>query len=151
MVVKKTVKNTKSLLQESSAGQSSDLLLGRDDFLNPHSIGFWIPPVDKCQTEHHVVIRVELPGVKASDISVIFKGESLRIQGVKREPVSSRKLLCYFCLERSYGKFDRTLHISWVVNPRRAHAHLDKGILTIELPILKERRGEMVKIKIAGK
>jgi HSP20 family protein len=145
------VKNTKSLLQASSARQASDLLLSRDDLLNPLSIGSWIPPVDKCQTESHVVIRVELPGVKSSDISISFKGENLRIQGVKREPVSSRKFICFFCLERSYGKFDRTLHISWVVNPRRAHARLEKGILTIELPKLKERRGAMVQIKIAEK
>jgi HSP20 family protein len=151
MAVKKAVKNANSLLQESPAGQASDLLLDRDDFLNPLSIGSWIPPVDKCQTESHVVVRVELPGVKSSDISVSFKDEILRIQGVKRELVSSRKLIHFFCLERSYGKFDRILHIGWVVNPRRAHARLEKGILTIELPKLKERRGKMVKIKIANK
>jgi len=151
MALKKAVKSVKSPLQKSSAGQASDLLLDRDDFLNPLSIGSWTPPVDKCQTESHVVIRVELPGVKSSDISVSFKGEILHIQGVKREPVSSQKLRYYFCLERSYGKFDRILHISWVVNPRKANARLEKGILTIELPKLKERRGEMVKIKIEEK
>ena len=151
MALKKAVKNAKSLLRKSSAGQASDLLLDRDDFLNPLAIGSWIPPVDKCQTESHVVIRVELPGVKSSDILVSFKGENLHIQGVKREPVPSRKLRCYFCLERSYGKFDRILHISWVVNPRQAKACLEKGILTIELPKLKEKRGEMVKIKIEEK
>jgi HSP20 family protein len=151
MVLKKAVKNTKSLLQKASAAPSSDLLLDRDDFLNPPSIGFWIPPVDKCQTDSHVVIRVELPGIKLSDISISFKDEKLRIQGVKREPISSRKILCYFCLERSYGKFDRILHINCVVNPRLASARLEDGILTIELPKLKERRGERVKIKIAEK
>jgi HSP20 family protein len=148
MAFKKAVNSANSLFHKSSA-QTADLLLDRDDFLNPLSIGSWTPPVDKCQTESHVVVRVELPGVKASDISLSFKGEYLRIQGVKREPLPSRKLLCYYCLERNYGKFDRTLHISWVVNPRHAHAYLDKGILTVELTKLKERRGETVKIKIS--
>jgi HSP20 family protein len=151
MVAKKAAKSPKSPLQKSAASQSPDLLLNRDDFLNPLSIGAWTPPVDKCQTESHVVIRMELPGVKASDISISFRGENLRIQGVKKEPSSPHKLLCYYCLERNYGKFDRVLNISWVVNPRKAFARLDKGILTIELPKIKDRRGEMVKIKIAGK
>jgi HSP20 family protein len=149
MVLKKAVKSNKIL--EKIPNRSSELLLDRDDFLNPLSIGSWTPPVDKCQTESHVVIRVELPGVKLSDISISFRVESLRIQGVKRAPVSSHKLLCYYCLERRYGKFDRTLHISWTVNPRQATAYLDKGILTIELPKLKDRRGETISIAIAEK
>jgi HSP20 family protein len=150
MVLKKA-KNAKSQIQESSVGRASALLLNRDDFLNPLSIGSWTPPVDKCQTESHVVIRVELPGVKSSDISVSFKGENLHIQGVKREPIASQKPRYYFCLERSYGKFHRILHIGWVVNSRQANARFEKGILTIELPKLKERRGEIVKIKITEK
>ncbi len=151
MVLKKAAKNAKNPLPKASARHSSDLLLDRDDGLNPLSIGSWIPSVDKCQTESHVVIRVELPGVKASDIWLSIKGENLHIQGIKKEALPSRKPICYYCLERNYGKFDRTLHISWDVNPRQAHAHLDKGILTIELPKLKDRRGETVKIKIAEK
>jgi HSP20 family protein len=151
MILKKAAKNDISPLNETSAGHPSGLLLDRDAFLDPLSIGSWTPSVDKCQTDSHVVIRVELPGIKASDISLSFKGENLRIQGIKREPIPNRKLLCYYCLERNYGKFDRTLHISWVVNPRQATARLEKGILTIELPKLKDRRGETVKIKIAGR
>jgi HSP20 family protein len=148
MASKKAASSANRFFHKSSA-RTSDLFLDRDDFLNPLSIGSWTPPVDKCQTESHVVVRIELPGVKASDISLSFKGEYLRIQGVKREPIPSRKLLCYYCLERNYGKFDRTLHISWVVDPRHGSAYLNKGILTVELPKLKERRGETVKIKIS--
>ena len=139
------------VLRKAVKSKNLDVLLERDDFLNPLSIGSWTPPVDKYQTESHVVVRVELPGVKSSDISISFRGEKLRIQGVKREPAPSRKFLCYYCLERRYGRFDRTLHIRWVIDPRRANAYLDKGILTIELPKLKDRRGENVNIRIAEK
>jgi HSP20 family protein len=97
------------------------------------------------------LVRAELPGVAPSDIALSFQGDSLRLQGIKREPVQSRKLLCYYCLERRYGRFDRQISIAWIVNPRRARAHLDKGILTIELPKLKNRRGEIVAIQIRKK
>jgi HSP20 family protein len=149
MALKKTIKDAKGPVQNLSS-TSSDLLLD-GGFLDPLSIGSWTPAVDKCQTDSHVVIRIELPGVKASDVSISFRGENLRIQGVKREPLHSKKLLCYYCLERRYGRFDRTLHISWTVDPRRASACFEKGILTIELPKLKDRRGDAVDIKIVEK
>jgi HSP20 family protein len=151
MVLKKAAKGATGLLGKSLKGKSADLLLDRNDFLDPFAVGSWTPYVDTCQTEKHVVVRVELPGVNPSDIAITFAGENLRIQGIKREPPQSHKLLCYYCLERTYGKFDRNLHIGWVVNPRRARAYLKKGVLTIEFPKVEDRRGNAIKIRIATK
>jgi len=129
--------------------RSADLLLETQDLLHPFSVGSWTPPVDICQTAHRIVIRLELPGVEGSDISVSCKGQELRIRGLKRE--QPRKLLCYYCLERRYGRFDRLVSIEGIVNPRQSHAHMQKGILTIELPRLKDRRGNSVDIPIEAK
>jgi len=129
----------------------SDLLLQGQEFLDPMAVGSWIPHVDICETESYVYVRAELPGVEIGDIAVSFQGDGLRLRGIKREPAQSRKLLCYYCLERRYGRFDRHVTIGWIVNPRLARAHLSRGILTVELPKLKDRRGETVEIQIKGK
>jgi HSP20 family protein len=107
--------------------------------------------VDICETESHVYVRAELPGVEQGDIAVSFQGDGLRLRGIKRAPAQFGKLLCYYCLERRYGRFDRHVTIGWIVNPRLARAHLSRGILTVELPKLKDRRGETVEIQIKGK
>lgn len=133
----------------SAIVQPADLLLGRHDFLTPFAVGSWNPSVDICQTPNRISVRIELPGVDPSDIDLSYQGGNLRIQGIKRE--QPRELLCYYCLERRYGRFDRLIVINGVVNPRKSVAILDKGILTIELPLLKERRGDIVKIRIGRK
>jgi HSP20 family protein len=146
------IKPTKDLKQPArSLVPSEDLLLHRQDFWDPLAVGSWTPHVDIGQTEKMIVVRAELPGVEASDISLGFQGNCLRLQGIKREPSQSPKLLCYFCLERRYGKFDRQIGIGWIVNPRKARAYLDKGILTVELPRIDDRRGKPVEIKIEKK
>jgi HSP20 family protein len=144
----KSPRDAKQTARESSFAQSKDLLLHHPDFLDPFAVGSWTPHADICQTKSHVLVRVELPGVKASDINLRFHGNRLLLEGIKQEPPQSRKLLCYYCLERRYGKFGRQVNIGGVVNPRKAHAYLDKGILTIELPKIKDRRGKTVEIQI---
>ncbi|HYK88246.1 MAG TPA: Hsp20/alpha crystallin family protein, partial [Acidobacteriota bacterium] len=58
---------------------------------------------------------------------------------------------CYYCLERRYGRFDRSIPIHWVVDARAARASLERGVLTVKLPKLEDRRGQLVKIPITGK
>jgi HSP20 family protein len=135
----------------ASLAPSEDLLLHRHDFWDPFAVGSWTPHVDICQTEKKIVVRAELPGVEISDISLGFQENSLRLQGIKREPSQSPKLLCYYCLERRYGKFDRQIGIGHIVNPRKAHAYFQRGVLTVELPKIKDRRGKAVEIPIEKK
>ncbi len=142
------MRNSKQTVHKSSIAPPSDLLLQGQDFLDPPVVGSWTPQVDICETESGVLLRAELPGVDSQDIAISFQRDSLRLQGIKREPTQSRKLLCYYCLERTYGRFDRHINIGRIVNPRLARAHLNKGILTVELPKLKDRRGEAVEIQI---
>jgi HSP20 family protein len=118
------------------------------DLLDPFAIGKWTPQVDICETENRVLVRAELPGVNLTDITISYQSGGLRLRGIKREPPQSRKLLCFYCLERRYGSFDRTIDIGWTVDPRQARAHLDKGILKIEMPKIKDRRGEKIDIPI---
>ena len=144
----KSSRSPKRPARGSRLARPADLLLEGQDILSPFAVGTWPPPVDICETSSRVLVRVELPGVDPSEVSLSFQGESLRIQGVKREQGQTRKLLCYYCLERRYGRFDRRIAVKGIVNPRHSRAYFDKGLLTVEIPILKDRRGEVVEIPI---
>ena len=37
---------------------------------NPLASGAWAPPVDLCETEDAIFVRVELPGVTADQIKI---------------------------------------------------------------------------------
>jgi HSP20 family protein len=128
-----------------------DPLFHTEGFLDRLSIGTWAPNIDLCETPGAVVVRVELPGVDPGDVVLTMQDGVLRLHGFKREPAVSHKLLCYYCVERRYGKFSRDIPIQSVVNPKRARAHLKDGILTLEMPKLAERRGKVLEIPIIKK
>jgi len=129
----------------------ANLMREADKFLDRLAIGTWTPNVDLCETKDSVTVRIELPGVDLADVSVTIQNGMLRIQGIKREPAVSQKLLCYYCVERTYGRFQREIRLDWVVDARQASGALENGVLTIELPKLPDRRGSSLGVPVKRK
>ena len=60
---------------------------------DPLASGTWAPPVDLCETETMISVRVELPGVTAEQIKVSICNTKLRISGEKKRRPNRRKIL----------------------------------------------------------
>ena len=115
---------------------------------NPLASGTFAPPVDLCETETMISIRVELPGVTADQIKIGLTNTKLRIWGEKKRRPSRRKINSYHCSERSFGKFGRIVPLRWTVCIRNASAELKSGVLHIYLPKIEDRRGEEVIVEV---
>lgn len=115
---------------------------------NPLASGTWAPPVDLCETEKLISIRVELPGVSADQIKIGLSNTKLRIWGEKKRRPNRRRIISYLCSERSFGKFGRIVPLRWTVSIRNASAEIDNGMLHIRLPKIEDRRGEEVLIAV---
>jgi HSP20 family protein len=115
---------------------------------NPLASGEWAPPVDLCETESIISIRVELPGVTADQIKIGLTNTKLRIWGEKKRRPSRRRIISYLCSERSFGKFSRIVPLRWTVCIRNATAELKGGVLHIHLPKIEDRRGEEVIVEV---
>ncbi len=115
---------------------------------DPAMPGAWSPPVDLCETENEVTVRVELPGVRIEQIKLGLTATQLRICGEKKKSVPRHRVISHLCSERSYGHFSRTVPLRWTISVREAKAELSKGVLTVHLPKLKDRRGVEFKIPI---
>ena len=109
--------------------------------------GAWLPPVDLCESEDCVTVRVELPGVRAEHVGVTLTNEELRVRGRKRKG-APRGATRHLCSERSFGQFARTIPLRWPVRRDDATAALKDGVLTVRLPKLKERRGGEHRIEV---
>lgn len=109
--------------------------------------GAWLPPVDLCESDECVTVRVELPGVRAEHLEVSLTNEELRVRGRKRKG-APRGVTRHLCSERSFGQFARTIPLRWPVNRDAATAALKDGVLTVRLPKLKERRGGEYRIEV---
>lgn len=114
----------------------------------PVVAGSWLPPVDVCETAQAICIRVELPGVSASQIRIGLNGNKLRVYGEKKKRSPRQRIVSHLCSERSYGHFNRVVPLRWTISVKEATAELGNGVLLIKLPKLKDRRGSEFKVPI---
>lgn len=115
---------------------------------DPLAAEAWAPPVDLCETAEMIVLRVELPGLKAEQVRIGATNTQLRIYGEKKRRVTRNRILSHLCSERSYGRFSRIVPLRWTVSVQDAIAELKNGILTIRLPKIEDRRGVEFKIPV---
>ena len=95
------------------------------------------PPMDIYETENHLVVVMEVAGMRAEDFRVIFEKDLLSISGIRTEPSSPRKTRLHQ-MEIDYGKFQRTLRIPFPLKTEAFKATYRQGFLTIAVPKAKE-------------
>ncbi len=112
--------------------------LFEDSFVTPRQDGAAVPagrparlPVDAYVTGDEIVIVASVPGVNPEDVEITLEGDSLTIKG-QRAPLAED--VNYVLQERAFGPFQRTLTINLPVDPNRAEAHYDNGVLTLRIP-----------------
>ncbi|HYE64643.1 MAG TPA: Hsp20/alpha crystallin family protein [Pyrinomonadaceae bacterium] len=114
----------------------------------PPTPGAWSPPVDLCEVSDAIIVRVELPGVRAEQIKVGLTNTQLRICGEKKKRAPRSRVISHLCSERSYGNFSRVVTLRWAVDVRNATAELTDGVLVVRLPKRKDRRGAEFEVPV---
>src|SRR3954470_19349353 len=76
----------------------------------------WVPEMDLVESQDHYLLKADLPGMKQEDVSIEFNDGTLTISG-ERKAEYERSEKGFFRLERSFGKFSRSLTLPEGVNP----------------------------------
>jgi len=108
----------------------------------------WQPPVDVIDGPHDLQIQIELPGLTASDIKVAFTDQRLTVSGVKRRLATEPRGERFHLMERFIGSFQVSVEIVQPVDPARARATLERGILTVIFPRVDDRRHHTFNIPV---
>jgi HSP20 family protein len=95
--------------------------------------GMYRPQIDVSGDDNCYEIRLDVPGLKESDLSLEVRDDVLTIKGQK-EDRSESKDKHYYRVERSYGSFQRTLALPDDANADEIKARLDDGVLRLEIP-----------------
>jgi HSP20 family protein len=114
----------------------------------PLASATWAPPVDLCESETEIIVRIELPGVAADQIKIGLTNSQMRVSGEKKRRVPRNRITSHLCSERSYGRFTRIVPLRWTINVRDANAALGNGVLIVRLPKTTDRRGKEFKVPI---
>jgi len=105
------------------------------------------PPMDIYETEDHLVIVMEVAGVKSEDIHILFNKGILSISGTRSEPSSPPKTHLHQ-MEIDYGNFGRTLRIPYPVKSDEIKATYREGFLLISVPKIIEPVSKTVEVRI---
>jgi HSP20 family protein len=112
-------------------------------------IAGFVPRVDVyyCGEDkpERAVIKVELPGVDVSAVSLEVRGRTLVISGEK--PVRETEGRTYQQVELPSGPFQRAVELSVDVEPEGAEATYEDGVLRIELPVRLPQAARQVPIQ----
>ena len=104
--------------------------------------GECLPVVDVFETDKAVEIVLDLPGVAADAVRVLFKGGVLLIVGEKERPdLSKRGPASFHLVERDFGRFARAVRINAAIDASQAKARMANGELRVMLPRIADRRG----------
>lgn len=108
--------------------------------------GEWAPKLDVSETKDAVLVKAELPGVEAGDISVSLQGDLLTLKGEKTRE-KEEKDERFHRLERSYGAFLRAVRLPSSVDASKVTANFKNGVLTVTFPKSAAAMGTAIPIK----
>ena len=101
-----------------------------------------VPAVDIYETRDEFILEIELPGVSEKDVRVLLFSSRIEVSGFKRE-LAAHHGSRYTRLEREFGAFRRDVVVPGAVDPDRACAALENGVLTVVLKKPPRRRRDV--------
>ena len=115
--------------------------LSRGGPARPTTAGDCQPPLDVLETDDAVRILMDLPGVAATALKVLLKGEVVLIAGEKWADAPGVGAGGHHLVERGSGRFARAVRVAGAFDGAAVTATLADGELCVTLPKLADRRG----------
>src|SRR5919201_5837027 len=110
----------------------------------------WSPAMDLTESEGHLVLKADLPGLSQDDVKIEVTDNVLTISGERRSEQEQRKE-GFYRLERAFGSFSRSLTLPEGVDADKIEASFDNGVLEVTIPKPEEVKPRRVSISPGSK
>jgi HSP20 family protein len=94
----------------------------------------WMPELEMKERDHHLMIQLDLPGLKKEDVAVSVTDKGLVIEGERTHETEDKKN-DWFTTERSYGRFYRLVPLPEGVKREAVKASFKERVLEITVPL----------------
>lgn len=105
---------------------------------------FFLPYTDIYETGDSLVVTMEMPGVEKEQIDVRLEKDVLLVEG--RIDFSKYENLKPLYTEYNIGHYRRSFTISKEINSEHISAKINDGVLTLELPKVKEAAARTIAV-----
>jgi HSP20 family protein len=105
----------------------------------------WVPAMDLVETDEHLVLRGDLPGLSEDDVEIEVEDGVLTISG-ERKTEHEEKSEGFHRVERASGRFSRSLSLPQGTDAETIEAGFEDGVLEVRIPKPAERKPHRVAI-----
>jgi len=102
--------------------------------------------VDVRETDDAFIINASVPGLKPEDLNINVVGDTVTISGEIKEETKEEEAN-YIYRERRFGSFTRTVTLPTSLNPDKAEAVIENGVLTLTIPKAEAAKPKAIKVK----
>ncbi|MBN1919552.1 MAG: Hsp20/alpha crystallin family protein [Verrucomicrobia bacterium] len=92
----------------------------------------WSPLADVYETADHLIIKLDLAGVKREEIGIALESDRLVVRGSRTESAPAG-ITTHHQMEINYGYFERVFHLRHGVRQEDIAARYDDGFLTVSI------------------
>jgi HSP20 family protein len=100
--------------------------------------------LDAYRENETFFIDIDLPGVDAASIDITVDGKVLKVRAERTR--AEGESVRYVIAERPVGVFSRQVQLSDKLDTDRLEARYDKGVLTLSIPVLEERKPRRIEV-----
>lgn len=94
----------------------------------------WAPNLELFEKDHHLVAKLDLPGMKQEEVSIEVAEGRLAVRGERKREEEIKKDRM-FRSEREYGSFYRSFALPEGVDTGAIRATMANGVLEIVIPL----------------
>lgn len=109
-------------------------------------VGGWTMSMDVIRRDDAIVIRADIPGIKADEIDLSVEDGILTISG-RHEEESAEETEHYVRRERHRGTFTRSMTLPRGVKSEDIEATTADGVLEVTIPLPKDDTKRVVEVK----
>jgi HSP20 family protein len=123
----------------------SSVVTGPDGHLRAH----WEPNTDVYITDHGLVIKVELAGMRSEHLEITVEGSRIRIRGERPDCCRGHKC-SFLVMNISYGPFESILELPAGYDLNQAKAAYLNGFLRIDVPLAAQTKPKCAKVSVTS-
>lgn len=108
--------------------------------------GEWMPKFDLSESEGHVHVKADLPGIDLKDLDITLENNVLTVRGEKKQEKEDQTEN-YHRVERHYGTFCRSFVLPSEVKAEDIDAVYKDGVLTLTVPKTETSKRKKIEVK----
>jgi HSP20 family protein len=101
--------------------------------------------MDLVEADDHFVLKADLPGLAEEDVTIEVRDNALTISG-ERKAEHEKRERGWYRVERSFGRFSRSLSLPEGIDPGSITASFDRGVLSVTIPKPEQRKPRRIQI-----